>query len=341
MDDDQTCKIWRENAKVGPLALNADKVMGSNVESPRAGGKYWISDICSQQLSKNETLLRIKLTNWIVDENRLGNTPKITQEIIAKVKSRPNLNVHKRADRLLRYLLEETDLLGKVVSFYVQKGTKSQETEQELLAWTGSQKISEVIELAEYCGQQKWIEHRVTDRKSTSSNNLHQIKLLPPGYARLAELDGPNPKSAQGFVAMWFNDSMTDAYENGIKPAIKASGYAPQRIDTKQHNNKICDEIIAEIRRSRFLVADLTAATIQTEKQKVHEARGGVYYEAGFAAGLNIPVIYTCRENVMNDNVIHFDIRQYNTISWKDPADLLQKLQARIGAIIGNGPLQA
>jgi hypothetical protein len=54
------------------------------------------------------------------------------------------------------------------------------------------------------------------------------------------------------------------------------------------HLNKVDDVIVAEIRRSRFLVADFTC-----EPGKV---RGGVYFEAGFARGLNIPIIWTCRD---------------------------------------------
>ena len=82
--------------------------------------------------------------------------------------------------------------------------------------------------------------------------------LRPLGYARLAELDSMNSDSKQAFVAMWFDDTMKDAYDQGISPAIEDAGYRAVRIDQKDHNNKIDDEIIAEIRRSRFLVADFT-----------------------------------------------------------------------------------
>jgi hypothetical protein len=68
---------------------------------------------------------------------------------------------------------------------------------------------------------------------------------------------------------MWFNPSTEDTYAQGIAPGIEDAGYKPLRIDNKEHSNKIDDEIIAEIRRSRFLVADFTC-----EKGKV---RGGVY----------------------------------------------------------------
>ena len=44
--------------------------------------------------------------------------------------------------------------------------------------------------------------------------------------------------------------------------------------------------------------------------------RGGVYYEAGFAHGLNIPVFFTCQKGFLEK--IHFDTRQYNHIEWRD-----------------------
>lgn len=159
---------------------------------------------------------------------------------------------------------------------------------------------------------------------------MHELMLRPPGYARLAELDGTSSASDQAFVAMWFDNSMRDAYKKGIAAGIEDAGYEPFRIDGKEHNNKIDDQIIAEIRRSRFLVADFT--------QGETGARGGVYYEAGFAHGLNIPVIFTCKEDVLGK--VHFDTRQYNHIVWKTPEDLRERLAQRISATIGDGPLK-
>ncbi len=111
------------------------------------------------------------------------------------------------------------------------------------------------------------------------------------------------------------------------------SGYRPVRIDGKDHNNKIDDEIIAEIRRSRFVVADFTHG------KSGH--RGGVYFEAGFAKGLNLAVIFTCREDLINE--VHFDTRQYNHIVWTadNLDDFKKRLSQRISATLGDGPLKA
>ena len=129
---------------------------------------------------------------------------------------------------------------------------------------------------------------------------------------------------------MWFDDSMDEAYKKGIAPAILEAGYKPLRIDKREHNNKIDDEIIAQIKRSRFLVADFT--------QGRGGARGGVYYEAGFAHGINIPVIFTCRKKEIKK--VHLDTRQYNHIIWETPEELLLRLTQRISATVGDGPIK-
>jgi hypothetical protein len=62
-----------------------------------------------------------------------------------------------------------------------------------------------------------------------------------------------------------------------------------------EHINKIGDEIISQIRRSKFLIADFTGH------------RGGVYFEAGLAMGLGLLVFWTCRRDDLDK--LHFDIR--------------------------------
>ena len=130
--------------------------------------------------------------------------------------------------------------------------------------------------------------------------------------------------SRQASIAMWFDSSMDSIYEQGIAPAIATNGYDPKVINRDPTIDKIDDAIIAEIRRSKFIVADFTHGE--------QGARGGVYFEAGYAMGLGIPVIFTCR-NDMTDK-LHFDTRQYNHIVWNNAEELKQKLEERIAARI-------
>ena len=134
-----------------------------------------------------------------------------------------------------------------------------------------------------------------------------------------------NIASDQGFCAMWFDDRLKPVWDDAIEPGILAAKYNPKRIDKHEHVNRIDDEIISMIRRSRFVVADYTGN------------RGGVYFEAGFALGLNRPVIWTCRKNRLHR--VHFDAAHYNFLTWDfDHLPAFQSaLQFRIESILGPG----
>ena len=133
---------------------------------------------------------------------------------------------------------------------------------------------------------------------------------------------------------MWFHESTSELREHGLKPAIRSAGFNPLPIDEKKHNNPIDAEIIVTIRRSRFVLAD------------VYGARGGVYFEAGYAKGLNIPVLWTCRADQLKmppseSNAIHFDVRQNVFTPWdgKNWPAFVNKLAALIMETAGRSPV--
>lgn len=147
------------------------------------------------------------------------------------------------------------------------------------------------------------------------------VSIEAEGWARLGELKRNSSGTRdQAFVAMWFSEEMNQFFDEGIFPAVDGLDMKCVRIDNQEHNNKICDEIIKEIRRSKLVVADFSGN------------RGGVYFEAGFALGLEIPVIWTVREDHLPD--VHFDTRQYNHIVYNTPEELKEKLANRISATI-------
>ena len=159
-----------------------------------------------------------------------------------------------------------------------------------------------------------------------SETNKLVVSIAPKGYARLDALSTESaPSSHMGFCAMWFDDSVKPIWTQAIEPAILSAGYEPIRIDGHQHNNRIDDEIIALIRRSKFVVADFTGQ------------RGGVYFEAGYALGHGLPVIWTVRKDDLEE--VHFDNRQYNFLLWaeSDLGKFKTDLQNRIEATLGRG----
>ncbi len=158
------------------------------------------------------------------------------------------------------------------------------------------------------------------------ADDLHVV-ITPNGWQEIERLQQVNMGSRIGFVAMRFNDEFKPLYDQGIEPGIRAAGYEAFRVDRKEHNNRIDDEIIASIKQSRFLVADFT------------EDRGGIYFEAGLAMGLGLPVVWLAREDRLEE--VHFDNRQYNFITWRDGEwnELVKRLRFRLEATIGLGPL--
>ena len=158
-----------------------------------------------------------------------------------------------------------------------------------------------------------------------------KIILKAKGWEEIDRLQTTPIDSNQVFLAMKFpkKDSTDDidrqlleACENGFILGIKDTGHDFLKIDEKQHNRKICEEILYEIKQSKFLVADVTGQ------------RGGVYFEAGYALALGKEVVWTCHES---EKDVHFDARQYNRITWKSAKDLRNQLKNRIFGSVGRG----
>lgn len=273
------------------------------------------------------------LTTWLMEQRRLGAAePTVTSEDVSRAKSATPKGLTSRRDGLLQTVLEKVPVLGESLKYnerylYVSVGSTNSHWAMwyYLMAATESVKFDEVETLIAFARQQGLLDA-----------DGYQLKLTFDGFSRLDEIGSQSSSSIQAFVAMWFGSEVAQAYNEGIAPAVIDAGYQPMRIDQKEHNNKIDDEIIAEIRRSRFLVADFTCGLVEAEGVTTAIPRGGVYYEAGFAQGLGIPVIWCCREDHINH--VHFDTRQFNHITWKTPEELREKLRNRIGAVIGDGP---
>jgi hypothetical protein len=309
------CAIWDTPAQ--QLESGGDYEV---FESPRAGGQYWISRTAVGQVLPLNDHGKKLLTTWICEQRRAGvDVPRVRSDVVQLIKSRQPLPVMVRMRLALQYLGHQITQLG---AFLTVGGSNEKDT-LRLLAETESQNLQELSHLFRMLEASEFLQGNF------NTDGGARIQPSVRGWEELDNLRRPRTDSAQAFVAMWFNELTIEAYTNGIEPALRATGYKPIRIDKKEHNNKIDDEILAEIRRSRFLVADFTC-----EPKSV---RGGVYYEAGFAQGLGIPVIWTCKETSLND--LHFDTRQYSHIVWKTPADLFEQLKNRIGATIGDGPL--
>ena len=308
------CPIWNTEAQC--LENTGDSQVW---DSPRAGGQYRVSGIAIGVLGSFTEHAKRLLTTWLCEQRHAGvETPRVQSDVLELVKSRRPLTVTQKLSAALLFVGDSIKELGKQMAL----GNGGADT-LRCMAETEAVSPRELYHLLRMLRDMGRVEG------SFGQDGSVIIQLTVSGWHELDSLRRPQTGSSQAFVAMWFNDVTNDSYVSGIAPAITQIGYKPMRIDKKEHNNKIDDEIISEIRRSRFLVADFTC-----EPKNV---RGGVYYEAGFARGIDIPVIWTCKDTSMDD--LHFDTRQYAHIKWATTADLLSQLKNRIGATIGDGPL--
>lgn len=142
------------------------------------------------------------------------------------------------------------------------------------------------------------------------------------GFERVFKAQEGGANSNICFVAMSFDKTDEYIYLHGIKPALESTGFIPFKVDEYHPDAEqtINDAIIAGIKRSRFVVADFT------------KHKKGVYFEAGYALGRGLKVIYTCRNDQFQDS--HFDTNHYPHILYDTPEELQQKLIAKIEAWI-------
>lgn len=271
---------------------------------------------------------KAKLTSWILDHNRGGGTPLLKATDMPSILARRSLGFSDKVDRFLLMLEAEKYRPGDPLPWRTGVETEaSVRARHRTMLW-----IEAASEKEFYAFRQA-----LTDAGLLKSDSVGAApRLGPRAYERLDQLASAAASTDQGFVAMWFGDAIGDAYVSGIEPALAEAGYRALRIDRKEHNNRIDDEILAEIRRSRFVVADFTCELVKSGNGSIAVPRGGVYYEAGFAQGLGIPVIWCVRADQIG--YVHFDTRQFNHITWTTAEDLRTRLTARIAASIGWGP---
>ena len=272
------------------VTLTAIKILQSS-ESPWQSKKYILSEI-TRNASEEGRLISFGTDNiqQVIDSASIPNSP------IEKM------------DRILLYIQNKTSYAGEIVEINLDNDYP--------IAFAKNQDEM-YFYLKEMCDKLDWLE-------SSSTLGALKYRLTVDGWKRIEEISKEKRDSSQAFVAMWFDNEMDDSWNNGFKKALEETGYKPIRIDKEEFRDKICDKIIAEIRRSGLLVADLTGF------------RSGVFFEAGFAYGLDIPVIFTCREDNFEKISKHFDTRQYPHIKWKDHNDLKEQLIDTIEATLPN-----
>lgn len=150
------------------------------------------------------------------------------------------------------------------------------------------------------------------DIKIGSIPKLFKAQLTFKGWERYDELQRLTKDSRLAFMAMEFGNKVLDKIFNKvIKDAVLQTGFEIRKLDEEKKAGLIDDKLRVEIRRSKFLIADLS------------DDNNGAYWEAGYAEGLGMQVIYICEEEKFKKKKTHFDTNHHLTIKWKDDPDTL------------------
>lgn len=272
------------------LDMKLQVIWGSN-GGPQAEDALRLSGLARTMTDRSETL-RLTSSSW----------QKISEQDHAP------LTFTAYVDRFLRYVAEKSKFPGG-------------RTPPERIEAYASRLFLPLEAFIRFLGELERISLVVTPSRAPLV-----LSVLPQGWARVDDLLRQGQRGTRAFVAMAFSSDLKDAYDIGIRPALTACGYdGPFRVDDPEHESapdyqpRIDDRIMAEIRRARFLVVDITGA------------RQAVYFEAGFAMGLGLPIVWTGRQESF-DRDKTFDTQQFGHIVWSDPGDLRDKLEARVRA---------
>ncbi len=271
--------------------------------------------------SPNFNDVRHLVSAWIQRQNRAGvRTPLVPAD------TRDAESMNKWFEQLKyagfpQTVTEKLDALLKAYGDIVKDGisTASIATHQhpELISLIAARDHDELTELSRLLHELNYIEFSSFRRDFVAYPEAESVIIKADGWRRIDEMSKAPGGTDSALIAMWFHEH-TAAYREACIMALRSCGYKPLIVDQSDFNGFIMDQILALMRTSRFVVADFTCLPEQVQGESVKcGVRGGVYWEAGVAFGMNKPVIHTCEDSEDSRRRLHFDVTQYRTLYWR------------------------
>lgn len=197
---------------------------------------------------------------------------------------------------------------------------------EELQAIIGAESVAGVRYVLTHLLDEGFVEANTTNPTDVFAAMAIQMKFK--GWTRFQELKNASVQSMTAFMAMKFGVRELDALVSDvIRGAVADTGFELRVLTDVPRAGLIDDRLRVEIRRARFLIADLT------------HSNNGAYWEAGFAEGLGKPVIYICNHDAFVEQGTHFDTNHHLTVMWGvSRPDFAEDLKATIRATL---PLEA
>lgn len=281
-------------------------------------GEYEVSGSAAPALASLSSKQRVVLSGFIRDQVATLQSAALNSNVVRDSSSWPIPKLEERATRMLALAIAFLDVDPNEADVFSPSHGR-------FVSASYSADASDSLRIARVLAELGYVVFVNRDPgKSIGARLSQSVAITAKGRLFFEQQSQRDVLSTRGFAAMWFDATMNDAWDQAISPAISSAGFDPVRVDRLEHINRIDDEIMLQINHSRFVVADFTGH------------RSGVYFEAGYALGRALPVIWTCRSDELSK--LHFDIRQYNCIDWSSLDDLRKRLTNRIKATVGSGP---
>lgn len=243
-----------------------------------------------------------------------GKRPEFLSDNIEKLASSypvPDLSsIENKTEKLLNRLKEKTSYYGEVLQIRINMDYP--------LAYAKNRK--EFLALLNLLKEKKLIsvKSQIVDDSVTSL----EVVLLASGWDLVYKFKNKNLESKQVFIGVWFAEQMSE-YIQAIEEAIKHVGLTPLCIKDKYYSETIRDKALGEIRKSRFVVVDLTGD------------RPSVFFEAGFAFGLGVDAIYVYKtepEGVKSN--LDFYVKHYQCHGYANKEELKEIITNALSARI-------
>lgn len=190
----------------------------------------------------------------------------------------------------------------------------------------------ELVVIAKHLFDEKLLQNQAAVRIEHSNilqKEHNSITIKGWDTLRKRQLGAQNNKV---FIATQFswtvNGITSDKAIEAIQRACEACKYEADTVDRKNHTDYITNQIMNEIRKANFVVAEFT------------ENNRGVYFEAGFARGLGKKVFHVIHEDYIKgvnskNKRMHFDTEQIYNLRWKDLSTLEKNLAQWIENTVG------
>lgn len=287
------CPICRVGPQHPP-----DQIGGGVLYDCSNCGPYWLTGTAAVVLPENIEAAperRFLLAHFVRQRSRAGERTKVDSHLVqhAFATSTAFPSAFEQLENLLIWLAQNTRP-GQLITIEFRTFQAIVGSPDELaLRWVA------------LSAHQRGFVHGY-ETSSSDGFRFEAATLTLEGWTWFDDI-GRHKRSRIAFMAMQFNDPTLDKIVNDhFRRAVERTGFTLRRLDDQPRAGIIDNILRVEIRRARVMICDLT------------HRNPGAYWEAGFAEGIGIPVVYTCEHGAMSAKTLHFDTRNCTVVPWTE-----------------------